>query len=198
MTTDETPCNLATTFFLIPRSHCQVVNCSLLWVQGIVVGLKRLTVLRYICPRKLNNSLRTQVKEVKSRKHEKVVAYGKNQEISSNWTDERDYIKLLPNKLKLSVKVIWNKSYMNCGNEMKVKKWMASFRNCINCVHCDDHFFISFPQFIFALNSSGRWSRKIRRFCRGRHLRPGQMIWEEKTFWHTSGVVESFYLKETE
>ena len=119
MTADETPCNLATTFFLIPRSHCQVVNCSLLWVQGIVVGLKRLTitansfasnhavtktiiwlrnwyilkwwtcefVLRYICPRKLNNSLRTQVKEVKSRKHEKVVAYGKNQEnkLKLNW-----------------------------------------------------------------------------------------------------------------
>ena len=99
---------------------------------------------------------------------------------------------------EMSVNDIWNTSYVNCGNEMKVKKWMASFRNCINCVHCDDHFFISFPQFIFALNSSGRWSRKIRRFCRGRHLRPGQMIWEEKKFWHTSGVVKSFYLKETE
>ena len=70
--------------------------------------------------------------------------------------------------------------------------FQASLRNCINCVHCDDHFFISFPQFIFALNSSGRWSRKIRRFCRGRHLRPGQMIWEEKKFWHTSGLVKSF------
>ena len=103
-----------------------------------------------------------------------------------------------PTDGKISVNDIWNKSYMNCGNEMKVKKWMASFRNYINCVHCDDHFFISFPQFIFALNSSGRWSRKIRRFCRGRHLRPGQMIWEEKKFWHTSGVVKSFYLKETE
>ena len=70
---------------------------------------------------------------------------------------------------------IWNKSYMNCGKEMKMKKWssqwmqfmqlrkrslkkiqdfygfkprgspeffQASLRNCINCVHCDDHFFI--------------------------------------------------------
>ena len=29
----------------------------------------------------------------------------------------------------------------------------ASLRNCINCVHCDDHFFIfiSFPQFIYDL-----------------------------------------------
>ena len=28
--------------------------------------------------------------------------------------------------------------------------FQASLRNCINCVHCDDHFFIfiSFPQFI--------------------------------------------------
>ena len=39
------------------------------------------------------------------------------------------------------------------------KKWVlvnffqASLRNCINCVHCDDHFFIfiSFPQFIYDL-----------------------------------------------
>ena len=115
----------------------------------------------------------------------------------------------------------WSKSYLNCGKEMKMKKWssqwtqfmqfiydlfhiiyhlysffsrehmnpqftcsqrqwldssvgrathryrevtgsnpfevlnffQASFRNCINCVHCDDHFFIfiSFPQFIYDL-----------------------------------------------
>ena len=51
---------------------------------------------------------------------------------------------------------------MNCGNEIKMKKrnlcscvkrpekktvevlnfFQASLRNCINCVHCDDHFFI--------------------------------------------------------
>ena len=38
---------------------------------------------------------------------------------------------------------------MSCGNEMKMKKMIvavnaiyASLRNCINCVHCDDHFFI--------------------------------------------------------
>ena len=116
----------------------------------------------------------------------------------------------------VSVNDIWNKSYMNCGNEMKMKKWssqwmqfmqlrkeawkkfrtstgfelvtsrllvrqptiywpapnasgfiaqlvehptgnckvtgskpvevlnffQASLRNCINCIHCDDHFFI--------------------------------------------------------
>ena len=31
--------------------------------------------------------------------------------------------------------------------------FQASSRNCINCVHCDDHFFIfiSFPQFIYDL-----------------------------------------------
>ena len=87
----------------------------------------------------------------------------------------------------LSVNDIWNKSYMNCGNEINMKKWssqwtmkpltlgavgrashryrevtgsnpvevlnffQASLRNCINCVHCNDHFFmfISFPQFIY-------------------------------------------------
>jgi len=37
-----------------------------------------------------------------------------------------------------------------------LKSWIffqASLRNCINCVHCDDHFFIfiSFPQFIYDL-----------------------------------------------
>ena len=31
--------------------------------------------------------------------------------------------------------------------------FQASLRNCINCVHCDDHFFIfiSFPQFLYDL-----------------------------------------------
>ena len=31
--------------------------------------------------------------------------------------------------------------------------FQASLRNCINCIHCDDHFFIfiSFPQFIYDL-----------------------------------------------
>ena len=37
-----------------------------------------------------------------------------------------------------------------------LKSWIffrPSLRNCINCVHCDDHFFIfiSFPQFIYDL-----------------------------------------------
>ena len=83
--------------------------------------------------------------------------------------------------IKLFVNDLWNKSYMNFGNEMKMKKWssqwtqfrqlrkearkifrtstglvkcgfkprwspefffQASLRNCINYVHCDDHFFI--------------------------------------------------------
>ena len=38
--------------------------------------------------------------------------------------------------------------------------FQASLRNCINCVHCDDHFFIfiSFPQFIYGLyHISLRW-----------------------------------------
>ena len=87
---------------------------------------------------------------------------------------------------EMRVNDIWNKSYMNWGNEMKMKKlssqwtqfiqlrkeawkqtrtstvnglWTrdtaipvrCSLRNCINCVHCDNHFFIfiSFPQFIY-------------------------------------------------
>ena len=34
--------------------------------------------------------------------------------------------------------------------EIKVLNfWGASLRNCINCVHCDDHFFISFRQFTY-------------------------------------------------
>ena len=91
---------------------------------------------------------------------------------------------------EMTVNDIWNKSYMNWGNEMKMKKWsshffhgnlwthnwpapnvssfiaqlvehrtgnrevtgsnpvevlnffQASLPNCINCVHCNDHFFI--------------------------------------------------------
>ena len=60
---------------------------------------------------------------------------------------------------EMSVNDIWNKLYMNYGNEMKMKKWSSQWtqflnlRNCINCVHYDDHFFInnSFPQFIYDL-----------------------------------------------
>ena len=46
---------------------------------------------------------------------------------------------------EMSVNDIWNKSGFI----------QASLRNCINCVHCDDHFFIfiSFPQFIYDLFS---------------------------------------------
>ena len=66
---------------------------------------------------------------------------------------------------EMSVNDIWNKSYINCGNEMKMKKWsspwtqfmqlrkealkkkvlnffQASLRNCIHSVHCDDHLLI--------------------------------------------------------
>ena len=72
---------------------------------------------------------------------------------------------------EMCVNDIWNKSYMNCGNEIKTKKWssqwkqfmklrkealnkfststgfepiffQSSLRNCINCVHCEDHFFV--------------------------------------------------------
>ena len=36
------------------------------------------------------------------------------------------------------------------AQEMNVNALMlASLRNCINYVHCDDHFFISFPQFTY-------------------------------------------------
>ena len=60
--------------------------------------------------------------------------------------------KTISNFFSLSVNDIWNKSYMNCGNELKMKKWSSQWTklnvNCINCVHCDDHFFI----FIFSLS----------------------------------------------
>ena len=96
---------------------------------------------------------------------------------------------------KMSVNDIWNKSYMNCGNEMKMKKWssqwmpfmqlrkeawknfrtstesiapvivrsrvqtplkswiffQASLRNCINCFHRDDHFFIFKKDFVISI-----------------------------------------------
>ena len=37
--------------------------------------------------------------------------------------------------------------------EVLIFFFQASLRNCINCLHCDDHFFIliSFPQFIYDL-----------------------------------------------
>ena len=41
------------------------------------------------------------------------------------------------------------------SNPVEVQNFFfqASLLNCINCVHCDDHFFIfiSFPQFIYDL-----------------------------------------------
>ena len=49
-------------------------------------------------------------------------------------------------------KEAWKK---NNSVQTPLKSWIfffhASLRNCINCFHCDDHFFIfiSFPQFIF-------------------------------------------------
>ena len=68
---------------------------------------------------------------------------------------------------EMSVNDIWNKSYMNCRNEMKMKKWSSQWIQCKqlckeawekfrtfifqaslrNCINCDDHFFlfISFP-----------------------------------------------------
>ena len=137
---------------------------------------------------------------------------------------------------KMSVNDIWNKSYMNCGNEMKMKKWSSQWtqfmklrkeknsglqrglnpwpfepdtsqfmqlrkeawkkirsrvhtklkswsffrlllRNCINCIHCDDHFFIfiSFPQFIYdlfhiSLAKQGQMDNGQCRCWRGRRL----------------------------
>ena len=41
---------------------------------------------------------------------------------------------------------------ITCSNPVEVLNFFqASLRNCINCVHCDDHFliFIWFPQFIY-------------------------------------------------
>ena len=63
---------------------------------------------------------------------------------------------------EMSVNDIWNKSYRS---PVIARSWVqtplikvlnffqASLRNCINCVHCDDHFviFISFLQFIIDL-----------------------------------------------
>ena len=98
------------------------------------------------------------------------------------------------NNVDFSVNDIWNKSYMNCGNEMEVKRWssqwaqfmqlrkeawkkksgltplkswfffQASLRNCINCVHCDDHFFISNVDFIVKKASKKLYSLRI--LCR--------------------------------
>ena len=52
---------------------------------------------------------------------------------------------------EMSVNDIWNKSYINCGNEMKMKKWSSQwmqFMHCINYIHCEDH-----EEMIIAVNA---------------------------------------------
>ena len=70
---------------------------------------------------------------------------------STNWQQ----FDALPTELWSHLR--WER--VNCGficsrerNEV-LNFFQASLRNCINCVHCDDHFFIfiSFPQFIYDL-----------------------------------------------
>ena len=60
-----------------------------------------------------------------------------------NWKTPRN--ASVPRLLSMIVKDIWNKSYII------INFFQASLR--INCVHCDDHFFIliSFPQFLYDL-----------------------------------------------
>ena len=51
---------------------------------------------------------------------------------------------------------VWTRDLTITGAMLSVevlKFFQASLRNCINCIHCNDHFFIfiSFPQFIYDL-----------------------------------------------
>ena len=46
--------------------------------------------------------------------------------------------------------------------------FQASFRNCINCVHCDDHFFIF--KIVTATNFSFAWSYPIKSRCRAARI----------------------------
>ena len=47
----------------------------------------------------------------------------------------------------------WPRDYRCDALPTELWSPQASLRNCINCVHCDDHFFIftSFPQFLYNL-----------------------------------------------
>ena len=60
-------------------------------------------------------------------------------QLSSNHTcmERTRYIIII---IVIVVNDIWNKSYMNCGNNPVevLNFFQASSRNCINCVHCDD------------------------------------------------------------
>ena len=60
-------------------------------------------------------------------------------QLSSNHTcmEKTRYIIII---IVIVVNDIWNKSYMNCGNnpDKDLNFFQASSRNCINCVHCDD------------------------------------------------------------
>ena len=55
---------------------------------------------------------------------------------------------------------------------MRPTKSLSSKRNSINCVHCDDHFFIfiSFPQFIYDLFHISLTNTFIRAFRPNREL----------------------------
>ena len=58
---------------------------------------------------------------------------------------------------EVSVNDIWNNSYIaaviaRTRVQTPLKSWIffqASLRNCINCVHCDDHFFIFIINYSF-------------------------------------------------
>ena len=61
-------------------------------------------------------------------------------QLSSNHTcmEKTRYIIIII--IIIIVNDIWNKSYMNCGNNPVevLNFFQASSRNCINCVHCDN------------------------------------------------------------
>ena len=70
---------------------------------------------------------------------------------------ERNLCKCIkkPEK-KIQDLIIGNSVTARSRVQTPLKSWIffqASLRNCIYCVHCDDHFFIfiSFPQFIYHL-----------------------------------------------
>ena len=58
---------------------------------------------------------------------------------------------------EMSVDDIWNKSYMNCGNEMKMKKWL--FHHFISAVHT---WFISYIINMFGFVGS---DHKVQQNC---------------------------------
>ena len=77
-------------------------------------------------------------------------AWKKIQDFNGVWT--RDLAIYRCDALPTELWSHWCSEQVNCGF-FTYFFFQASLRNCINCVHCDDHFFIviSFTQFIYDL-----------------------------------------------